>query len=246
MDAALSAARLWVRSSAAWMRGFSHADTKYERTKEFKNASRRKTSKKEKKQNQKNKEKEELESQKKEEVTSFRKKLVVSNRRMTRVGWAPWLRLCCCLCLLLPASACQETWADFASISAPWNPSTELCGQKAPPDLEMTSGLWKSISFSTGLPGMAKTHIKGPPEHLDVTSGQAMSAACRRRVRCHSAVPLLVAPRRWEMLRLRIDGAREILISRLQQFLAGIDAWLLQSPLWLMCVGLSFLGELCH
>ena len=110
----------------------------------------------------------------------------------------------------------------------------------------MTSGLWKSISFSTGLPGMAKTHIKGPPEHLDVTSGQAMSAACRRRVRCHSAVPLLVAPRRWEMLRLRIDGAREILISRLQQFLAGIDAWLLQSPLWLMCVGLSFLGELCH
>ena len=110
----------------------------------------------------------------------------------------------------------------------------------------MTSGLWKSISFSTGLPGMAKTHIKGPPEHLDVTSGQAMSAACRRRVRCHSAVPLLVAPRRWEMLRLRIDGAREIWISRLQQFLAGIDAWLLQSPLWLMCVGLSFLGELCH
>ncbi|CAL1161050.1 unnamed protein product, partial [Cladocopium goreaui] len=125
----------------------------------------------------------------------------------------------------------EETWADFASISAPWNPSTELCGQKAPPDLEMTSGLWKSISFSTGLPGMTKTHIKGPPEHLDVTSGQAMSAACRRRVRCHSAVPLLVAPRRWEMLRLRIDGAREILISRLQQFLAGIDAWLLQSPL---------------
>eukprot|EP00438_Fugacium_kawagutii_P036265 Skav227727 [mRNA] locus=scaffold3499:3141:6572:- [translate_table: standard] len=93
---------------------------------------------------------------------------------------------------------------------------------------------------------MTKTHAKGLPEHRGVNSGLAMSAAARRRVRCHAALPPTDAQGRWAKLRGRMKEAHELLASRLQRVLAGIDAWLLQSPLWFMCVGLGLLGELCH
>eukprot|EP00438_Fugacium_kawagutii_P013726 Skav229309 [mRNA] locus=scaffold2942:312182:317175:- [translate_table: standard] len=93
---------------------------------------------------------------------------------------------------------------------------------------------------------MTNTHAKGLPEHRGVTSGQAMSAAARRRACCHAALPLTAAQGRWAKLRGRMKKAHELLASRLQRVLAGIDAWLLQSPLWFMCVGLGLLGELCH
>ena len=96
LDAALSAARLWVRSSAAWMRGFSHADTEYERTEEFKNASRRKTSK------SKNKEKEELESQKRR--SDILQKKARSEQQKDDQGWLG--AVAAAVLLLVSAFAC--------------------------------------------------------------------------------------------------------------------------------------------
>lgn len=183
------------------------------------------------------------------EATSPETKFSVRNGRNRGVGCTLWLRLCCCFCLLAPASACQENWADFATISVPWNHAdfvqiSDLCEKKSLPDFEMISGNGKQNNALTGHPGMAKTHTNGPQDKPGDANGQAMSAAGRRRVRCSSVLPLAPASRYWKMLRLRLKATCELAGLRLRQLGAGVDAWLLRSPLVLMWVGLGLLGEL--